>query len=160
MGNQRGPGDPGPSIWRLETGRPAVQKDCRAATIKTRKGLQSPSRGEIIPVADAAGNLILIDARLSSRLSLYTEGLSVEGMVSLSGCTGLAALPEGLSVGGCLYLSGCTGLTALPEGLGVGHSLNLNGCTGLTALTVPRRACLPELSVLQGTATGRQAPRP
>ena len=58
----------------------------------------------------------------------------VEGDLSLSGCTGLTALPENLSVGGFLSLDGCTGLTALPENFSVGGYLSLKGCTGLTAL--------------------------
>ena len=58
----------------------------------------------------------------------------VEGDLSLTGCTGLTALPENLSVGGELYLKDCTGLTALPETLSVGGNLSLKGCIGLTAL--------------------------
>jgi hypothetical protein len=48
------------------------------------------------------------------------EGLSVEGNLSLGGCTSLATLPARLSVGGCLELSGCTSLATLPESLSVG----------------------------------------
>ena len=42
----------------------------------------------------------------------------VEGHLSLTGCTGLTALPENLSVAvASLSLKDCTGLTALPENL-------------------------------------------
>ena len=55
-----------------------------------------------------------------------SKNLKVGGDLSLSGCTGLTALPDGLTVGGSLYLDGCTGLTALPDGLTVGGYLYLD----------------------------------
>ena len=58
------------------------------------------------------------------------KNMSVAGLLDLTGCTGLTALPEGLTCD-WLDLTGCTGLTALPEGLSVGGWLDLTGCTGL-----------------------------
>jgi len=66
--------------------------------------------------------------------SKLPEGLKVEGVLDLQGCTSLTSLPKGLKVGESLYLFGCTGLTSLPDGLKVGVDLYLDGCTGLTSL--------------------------
>ena len=67
-------------------------------------------------------------------LTALPERLSVGFGLFLDGCTGLTALPENLSVVGFLSLEGCTSLTALPENFSVGSFLSLKGCTGLTAL--------------------------
>ena len=63
------------------------------------------------------------------------KNTTVEGYLSLIGCTSLTALPEGLCVKRYLDLEGCTSLTALPEGLRVEGNLNLIGCTSLKSLT-------------------------
>ena len=67
-------------------------------------------------------------------LTALPENLSVEGNLSLEGCTGLTALPGNLSAGGYLSLDNCTCLTTLSENLSVEGNLSLEGCTGLTAL--------------------------
>ena len=53
------------------------------------------------------------------------RGISFNGDLDLSNCTGLQSLPENLTVGGNLNLYNCTGLQSLPKNLTVGGSLYL-----------------------------------
>ena len=78
---------------------------------------------------------VIIDGRRMTIAEFQAaSGLTVRGSLSLSGCTGLTALPDDLTVAGRLVLTGCTGLTTLPPGLTVRGSLDLTGCTALTTL--------------------------
>ena len=53
-----------------------ARRNRRSATIKTERGLAIPAARRNHPLADAAGNLILIDARLSPRSSRYKIAIS------------------------------------------------------------------------------------
>jgi hypothetical protein len=66
--------------------------------------------------------------------------VSVNGRISLSGCSRLESLPEGLRVRGGLSLVGCTSLVRLPRGLHVNGRLDLSGCAALRALPADLRA--------------------
>jgi hypothetical protein len=72
--------------------------------------------------------------RGDTTVTTLPDHLTVEGILDLVNCTGLAALPNGLAVGHSLNLCGCSSLVALPEDLLVAQSINLGECRSLTDL--------------------------
>ncbi len=57
-----------------------------------------------------------------------------EGVLDLTGCSALVALPRGLVVGKELILTGCSALSTLPDDMILEGSLELKNCKSLTAL--------------------------